>query len=102
MSCVNSSCCCCQGCAEPVSASGSAIDAATCATTGTNDTANALIAQAGSVIGTVVKQVGQSQRLGVKAQTQIATTATHSVTLIILGIAAIIAFVYFGGKRING
>lgn len=98
MSCVNSSCCCCHGCKQPVASSGSAVDAATCATTGTNDTANALITQGGSIIGTVVKEVGASQQLAVKAQTQVATTSIQATTLVIIVIAAIIAF-YLAAKN---
>lgn len=97
MSCVNSSCCDCNGCCQPISSSQSAIDAAHCGTTGTNDTINGLIAQGGGIINTIFRQKGKQQQLAVRAQTQIATSQVHAIALVVVAVIALVGFFAFAG-----
>ena len=95
MSCVNSSCCCCHGCAQPVSSSQPAVDAASCTTVGTNDTINALIAQGGKTINAIFQQKAAQQQLAVKAQTQIATSQVNAFALVAIAVIVIVGFLSF-------
>lgn len=98
MSCVNSSCCCCHGSCQPVSASQKAVCAANCATVGTNDTINALITNGSHVLTAVAGDVTSAKKTAVNAQTQIATSSIYAGALVIIGILAIVGFLYFGKK----
>lgn len=99
MSCVDSSCCDCQGSCQPVSSSGAAICAAHSATVGTCDTINALISNGTSALTAIVKGEQQQKQLAVKAQTQIAQSSIQAVTLVVIAIAAIVGFLYFGSRK---
>ncbi len=99
MSCVNSSCCCCQGSGEPVSASGPAVCAANDATVGTNDTINALIVNGSHTLSGIFSGKQKQQQLAVKAQTQIAQSRIHAVALVFIAIAAIVGFIWFGRMK---
>ncbi len=99
MSCVNSSCCGEQGSDQPVSSSQAAVDAAQCATTGTNDTVNALIVHGSDTLAAVAGQVAATKQQAIRAQTQFAQTSVWASTLVIVAIIAGIAFVYFARAR---
>jgi len=98
MACVNSSCCCCQGSCQPVSASGPAICAANDATVGTNDTINALVVNGSHTLNAILAGKQRQQQLAVKAQTQIAQSQIHAVALVAIAVIAIIAFIAFGRR----
>ncbi len=98
MSCVNSSCCCCQGSCQPVSASGAAVCAANDATVGTIDTINSLIVNGSNTLNAVLAGKQRQQQLAVKAQTQIAESKIHAVALVMIAIIAVVGFLVFGRK----
>jgi hypothetical protein len=98
MSCVNSSCCCCHGSCHPVSTSQKAICAAHCATVGTNDTINALIVNGSHVLTAIGCDVTQAKKTAVNAQTQIAQSTIYAGALLVLGILAVVAFLWAGRK----
>lgn len=99
MSCVNSSCCCCQGSDHPVTASGPAICTANCATVGTNDTINSLISHGSQTLNAIFLQRDKQQQLAVRAQTQISQSMIHAVALVFIAIAALAGFWYFGRSK---
>lgn len=98
MSCVNSSCCCEQGSCQPVSASGKAVCAANDATVGTNDTINGLIVNGSHLLTAVACDVTQTKKTAVNAQTQIAKSSIYAGALVIIGILAIVGFLWAGRK----
>jgi hypothetical protein len=99
MSCVNSSCCCCQGSDHPVSASGPAVCAANDATVGTGDTINSLISHGSADLNAIFLGKQKQQQLAVKAQTQISTSMIHAVALVAIAVIAIAGFFWFGMKK---
>jgi hypothetical protein len=99
MSCVNSSCCDCQGSCQPVSSSQPAICAANCATVGTGDTINSLITNGSQTLTAVLAGKQKQQQLAVKAQTQIAQSQIHAVALVAIAVIAILGFLFFGRMR---
>ena len=99
MSCVNSTCCDCNGCEQPISSSGPAVDVANCATVGTCDTINALVTKGGNAIfATKQKQ----QQLAVRAQTQIAVSQIHAITVVAIAVIVIVLFSWIGKARMRG
>lgn len=98
MSCQNSSCCCDHGSCQPVSASGKAVCSASDATVGTNDTINALIVNGSNALTAVDNNLTELKKTAVNAQTQIATSSIYATALVIIGILAIVGFLWFGRK----
>jgi len=99
MSCQNSSCCCDHGSCEPVSASGAAVCAASDATVGTCDTINSLIVNGSHTLTAALNAKQKQEALAVRAQTQIAQSSIHAVTLVVIAIVAILGFLYFGRRK---
>ncbi len=99
MSCQNSSCCATHAADQPVSASGGAVDAANDATVGTNDTINSLIVHGSQVLTAVAGDVTQTKKTAIDAQTQIAESSIYAGTIVIIGILAIIGFLYYASVR---
>lgn len=100
MSCQNSSCCCDHGSCQPVSASGKAVCAASDATVGTCDTINSLIVNGSKALTALDNNMTQLKKTAVNAQTQIATSSIYAGALVILGILAIVGFLFFGSRKV--